>query len=129
MIRILVIDDERAFSDIVLRYFTAMGCSVEAAASGEEGLERLEAVPFDILLVDNKLPGISGVEIVRRIRARGKDILIVMVTIDKEDEVRARLQPFGVDRYLKKPFRFTEMSDALIETITLAKNKQKGKRP
>ena len=88
MIRILVIDDEPDFSDLILKYFSAMGCSVDVAATGEQGLERVTEISPDILIVDNRLPGIDGIEVVRRLRAAKQDVFIVMVTIDKEDGVR-----------------------------------------
>jgi DNA-binding response OmpR family regulator len=128
MIRILVIDDEKAFSDLILKYFSAMGCAVEAAATGERGLERLQEEPPDILIVDNRLPGIDGIEVVRRIRTAKADVYIVMVTIDKEDEVRAALYPFAVDRFLKKPFKFANLNDTLIEMISAAKDRQKDRK-
>jgi DNA-binding response OmpR family regulator len=127
MIRILVIDDEKSFSDLVLRYFSAMGCSMEAVASGEAGLERLKETSPDILIVDNRLPGIDGIEVIRRLRADKNDVLTLMVTIDKEDEVRAALYPLTVDRFLKKPFKFAELNDTLIEMIAAAKDRQKGR--
>jgi two-component system OmpR family response regulator len=126
MIRILVIDDEPAFSDLILKYFSAMGCAVEAAATGEQGLQRLIETSPDILIVDNRLPGIDGIEVVRRLRAAKQDVFIVMVTIDKEDDVRAALYPFTVDRFLKKPFQFSVLNDTLIEMITAAKDRKKG---
>jgi DNA-binding response OmpR family regulator len=128
MIRILIIDDEKAFSDPILKYFSAMGCAVEAVATGELGLERLQEDPPDILIVDNRLPGIDGIELVRRIRAAKADVFIVMVTIDKEDEVRSALYPFAVDRFLKKPFKFGDLNDTLIEMIFAAKDRQKGRK-
>jgi two-component system OmpR family response regulator len=126
MIRILVIDDEPDFSDLILKYFSAMGCSVDVAATGEQGLERVTEISPDILIVDNRLPGIDGIEVVRRLRAAKQDVFIVMVTIDKEDGVRAALYPFAVDRFLKKPFQFSVLNDTLIEMIAAAKDRKKG---
>ena len=129
MIRILVIDDEKAFSDLILKYFSAMGCTVDVAGTGELGLDKNKGTPPDILMVDNRLPGIDGIEVVRRIRAAKQDVFIIMVTIDKEDDVRAALYPYAVDRFLKKPFRFAELNDMLIEMIAAAKNRKKGRQP
>ena len=128
MIRILVIDDEPAFSDLIFKYFSAMGCAVVVAATGELGLEKFTTTAPDILIVDNRMPGMDGIEVVRRLRSAKQDVFIVMVTIDKEDDVRAALYPYSVDRYLKKPFQFSELNDTLIEMIAAARNRKKGHR-
>jgi DNA-binding response OmpR family regulator len=126
MIRILVIDDEPAFTDLIYKYFSAMGCAVEVAGTGELGLDKVAETGPDILIVDNRMPGIDGIEVVRRLRIAKQDVFIVMVTIDKEDDVRAALYPYTVDRYLKKPFQFSELNDMLIEMIAAAKDRKKG---
>ncbi|MBF0619129.1 MAG: response regulator [Candidatus Omnitrophica bacterium] len=125
MIRILVIDDEPDFNSLMVEHFTRMGCAVDTAETGELGFEKIRVKRPDIVIVDNRLPGISGIEVVKRLRAEHKHLFIVMVTVDKEEEVMAVLGPIRVDRYVKKPFRLDVLNDAVVALVAGAKKGQR----
>jgi DNA-binding response OmpR family regulator len=125
MVKALVIDDEKAFTDIAERFLSGF-CQVKVAVSAEDGLNALNDFQADIVVVDNQLPGINGVDLVRKIRSlRAKDVCIAMVTIDKEEDVAAALIPEKVDIFLKKPFRRSDLEKILLEAI-LAVRRKKG---
>ena len=90
-LRVLVIDDElgmRAGAARVLNGFCValpdtggqVRLEVSDAESGEEGLEKMEAGKYDILLLDHKLPGISGLEVLDRLNQKHDDVLVIMIT-------------------------------------------------
>lgn len=127
MLRILVIDDEKDFTEIIRKHFAQMGGAVDAAFTGRDGLKMLgENVP-DAVVVDNKLPDMLGVEVVKRIREINSDIPILMVSVDRREDLEAALKPFHVDRYVKKPFRFADLYDAVLDVVGASIKRKKGR--
>ncbi|MBZ0304953.1 MAG: response regulator, partial [Anaerolineae bacterium] len=71
--RILVVDDEGAIRYSITKTLQRVGYQVESAASGEEALEQLEKQEFDVVLTDIRMPGISGVDLLARIKDKSTD--------------------------------------------------------
>ncbi|MHA7774030.1 phosphate regulon transcriptional regulator PhoB [Roseibium sp. M-1] len=111
MPKVLIVEDEEPLS-LLLRYnLEAEGYSVEACARGDEAEIRLrESVP-DLLLLDWMLPGLSGIELCRRLRAReGTERLpVIMLTARGEEAERIRGLSTGADDYVVKPFSVPEL--------------------
>ncbi|MBX2823643.1 MAG: response regulator transcription factor [Gammaproteobacteria bacterium] len=106
---LLVVEDEHRVADFVTRGLRSEGWIVEHVDNGEAALERLETTDFDVLLLDLMLPGISGQEVCRKLRARGNVTPILMLTaLDAVDERVSGLR-LGADDYLAKPFDFDEL--------------------
>ncbi|HSC51562.1 MAG TPA: response regulator transcription factor [Gaiellaceae bacterium] len=108
MSRILVVEDEPALADAVGYALRAEGHEVERVEDGEQALEAVAAAPFDVLVLDVMLPGISGVEVCRRVRAQSA-VPIVMVTARDAVVDRVVGLEVGADDYVSKPFAMTEL--------------------
>ncbi len=109
--RILVIEDEEAISALLAYNLEKEGFVVAAAADGEAALLALAETPPDLILLDWMLPGVSGIELCRRIRARGatRDTPVIMLTARGEEEDRVRGLGVGADDYVTKPFSMAEL--------------------
>lgn len=107
--RILVVDDDSRIRTVVRRGLAYEGYRVVEAASGEEGLERVREHLPDLMVLDMMLPGIDGLEVIRRLRAAGDELPILVLTA--RDEVRDRVEGLrtGADDYLVKPFNVEEL--------------------
>jgi two-component system KDP operon response regulator KdpE len=107
--RILVIDDEMEIVRILQRSLTAHGYDVLTATSGEKALEVLEQQRPDIILLDLGLPGMSGLEVCKHIRAQSNlpPIIVVSVRATERDKVQAL--DLGADDYICKPFGIQEV--------------------
>jgi two-component system phosphate regulon response regulator PhoB len=108
---ILIVEDE-ADLGLMLRYnLEAEGFRVLAAASGDEAAERIRETVPDLILLDWMLPGLSGIELCRRWRAREETarVPIIMITARGEEEERVRGLATGADDYLVKPFSVPEL--------------------
>ena len=108
--RILVVDDEQDLCDILAFNLEAVGFEVDCAYSAEEGLQK-DLQTCDLLLLDVMMPGMSGFEMARQLKAdqRTAGIPVIFLTArDGEDDV---LQGFGIgaDDYVKKPFSVREV--------------------
>ena len=109
--RVLVVEDEEALN-ILLRYnLEAEGYEVESAARGDEAELLLREQPPDLVVLDWMLPGLSGIELCRRIRARRETerLPVIMLTARGEESDRLRGLTTGADDYVVKPFSVPEL--------------------
>lgn len=109
--RILIIEDEEPLT-LLLRYnLEAEGYSVDAAVRGDDGDLRLKESPPDLAIVDWMLPGLSGIELIRRLRGRAEtqQLPVIMLTARGEEGERVRGLATGADDYIVKPFSVPEL--------------------
>lgn len=108
-LRVLVVEDEESIRDGLCDVLVFHGYLPEAAATGELGLERALDDSFDLVLLDVMLPGISGLEICRRLREARPQLQILMLTAKgAEDDIVEGLRA-GADDYVTKPFSVREL--------------------
>jgi CheY-like chemotaxis protein len=109
--RILVVEDEEALTTLLRYNLDAEGYDVETVGRGDDADTRLkESVP-DLIVLDWMLPGLSGIELCRRLRARPetKSLPIIMLTARGEESERVRGLATGADDYIVKPFSVPEL--------------------
>ncbi|MFE5585893.1 response regulator transcription factor [Kitasatospora sp. NPDC056531] len=109
--RILVIDDDPTVAEVVAGYLTRAGHRVDRAADGDGGLALARAHRPDLLVLDLMLPGIDGLEILRRLRASedGAGLPVVMLTAKGDEADRILGLELGADDYVTKPFSPREL--------------------
>lgn len=107
-IRILVIDDDRRLFDLLANYLAKSGISLSHAASGRQGLDALTQDVFDAVLLDVMMPGMDGLEVLRRIRDRSQ-IPVIMLTARGDETDRVVGLELGADDYVAKPFSPREL--------------------
>jgi len=108
--RLLVIEDDSTVRETLVQNLADAGFAVEQAADGREGLYFAEEYPIDLAIIDLGLPEISGLEIIRRIRAKGKTYPILILTARDRWEDKVDGLSAGADDYVVKPFHFEEVS-------------------
>jgi two-component system phosphate regulon response regulator PhoB len=109
--RILIVEDEEALA-MLLRYnLEAAGYEVDSVARGDEADIRLKEKPADLIVLDWMLPGLSGIELCRRLRARPetRQLPIIMLTARGEESEKVRGLATGADDYMVKPFSVPEL--------------------
>jgi two-component system phosphate regulon response regulator PhoB len=109
--RILVVEDETSLATLLVYNLEAEGYQVEHVDNGDEAELRLAESPPDLVILDWMLPGVSGLEICRRLRARdsAKDMPVIMLTARGEEGERVRGLSVGADDYVVKPFSTPEL--------------------
>jgi two-component system copper resistance phosphate regulon response regulator CusR len=107
--RLLLIEDEKKVSDFVARGLRAERFAVDVAADGPGALQTLAACEYDLIILDLMLPGLSGSEILKRIRRDRKEVPVIILTA--RDAMAEKVAHFeaGADDYLTKPFAFAEL--------------------
>lgn len=101
-LRVLHIDDDTRFAELVAAYLAQNGVTAEHAPDGGRGLAMLEASPYDAVLLDVMMPGLDGLEVCRRIRARS-NVPVLMLTARGDETDRVVGLELGADDYLPKP--------------------------
>lgn len=109
--RILVVEDETSLATLLVYNLEAEGYQVEHVDNGDEAELRLAESPPDLVILDWMLPGVSGLEICRRLRARdnGREMPVIMLTARGEESERVRGLSVGADDYVVKPFSTPEL--------------------
>ena len=108
--RVLVIEDDATLLETLSQKLGDAGFAVEQAADGKEGLYFAQEYPIDLAIIDLGLPEISGLEIIRRVRAEGKTYPILILTARDRWEDKVDGLSAGADDYVVKPFHFEEVS-------------------
>jgi len=108
-VNLLVVEDDLRVADFLARGLRAEGYLVTVARSGPEGLELGRSQPFDLILLDLMLPGLSGLEVCQELRARRVLTPILMLTALDTTEDKIKGLRLGADDYLTKPFDVDEL--------------------
>jgi len=111
--RILAVDDQRYFRELIEGLLAEEGYEAQTASSGEEALRILEQMPFDIVLTDLVMPGMDGSELVHRIKERNPDQDIVVVTGVVDVKTAVDAMKLGASDYLLKPFDSSALATAV----------------
>src|SRR4030042_124041 len=108
---ILVVDDQPQNNELLEAYLVPQGYEIIKAASGEKALEKLSGNQIDLILLDVMMPGMSGIEVLEKLRAdeKTKAIPVVMVTVLKEIEDKEKALEAGCDDFISKPVDKVEL--------------------
>jgi CheY-like chemotaxis protein len=112
--QVLVIDDDAVVGRSFERVLTEKGYDVDTALSGEEGLRDVDATEYDVVFTDIKMPGIDGIEVAERIKAKCPWTPVVVITGYGTEENEARASVLGVNGFVRKP-----LTPEMIESVTL----------
>jgi DNA-binding response OmpR family regulator len=123
---VLVVDDEEGFRSVLVRRLQARGIQAFEVGQGEEALAFLKTRSVDVVLLDIKMPGMSGVEVLRQMREQGCKAEVIVLSGHVFLDAAVEVMDFGVNDYLLKPCDTGE----LMDRITLAyerKTEREGK--
>lgn len=120
MIKVLIIEDDSAIREMLMRRLTLRGFAVEAMPDGESGLARLRQSLPDVLLLDHGLPGISGWDVARKLRADPSlaKLPIIALTAHAGEPVRKEALAAGCDVFLTKPVDMKALERAIAELLS-----------
>ena len=115
--RILFIDDDRAGREVALFNLRKAGYRAEAASDGAEGLAAFSPEKFDLVITDLKMPGISGIEVLRRIRKASPDIPVLVITAFGNVETAVEAMKEGAQDFIGKPFHREQLLIAVGKAL------------
>ena len=112
--QVLVIDDDAVVGRSFDRVLSGKGYDVDTALTGEEGLKDIESTDYDVVFTDIKMPGMDGIEVAERIKAKCPWTPVVVITGYGTTENEARASVLGVSGFVRKP-----LTPEMIESVTL----------
>ena len=113
--KVLIVDDEPDLLSVLGELFSLFGYEVLSADSGERAWAKLQANDVDVVLTDVRMPGMDGLDLVRKIRARHRTRPIVMMTSGHTDHIPEALYDAGANGFLQKPFGASGVRDAFVQ--------------
>ncbi len=118
--RFLVVDDNPANRALVRAILTTLGADIVEAADGHEGVKAAMELPFDVILMDMRMPGLSGEEAVAQIRSGGPNAACPIIAFSASADPRQldRLRRLGFDGCLSKPFTLTDLIQAVEQALS-----------
>lgn len=125
MDRILIIDDDPAVTSVLKRGLSYEGFAAETASNGFDGLTALRERPADLVILDIMMPGLDGLETLRRIRAADEALPVVLLTAKDAPSDQVRGLESGADDYVVKPFTF----DVLLARVHAVLRRQHAEHP
>jgi DNA-binding response OmpR family regulator len=130
--RILLVDDEQPIQTLLSFPLQRDGYEVVVAADGREALARYDEQPPDLVVLDLMLPRMDGLEVCKRLRAKGETVPIIMLTAKSEEIDKVLGLELGADDYITKPFSMREFRSrvkAALRRSGMSRNDGNGERP
>jgi two-component system response regulator (stage 0 sporulation protein F) len=112
-LKILIVDDEIWVRELLEEFLTLQGYQVTLAPNGEEALKKFNQDRPDIVLLDIKMPGISGLEVLGRIKRLNKKIGVIMLSAFGDFDTIQKALEMGADHFIEKPFDLNRISKIL----------------
>ncbi|MDO9547503.1 MAG: response regulator [Candidatus Marinimicrobia bacterium] len=114
---ILIVDDEKNIRLTLRRSIESMGFIAETAITGEEALEKVKSQHFNLILLDIKLPGIDGIEVLREIHRTRPDVAVIIITAHGTIESAVEAMKLGSIDFLQKPFTPDEIRNLVTNVL------------
>lgn len=123
--KVLVVDDESAVKDLFCDLLLEEDCQVKSASTGEEAMEMVSKEDFDVVLLDIKLPGISGLEVLKRVKESKPAITVIMITGFGYDETLiAKSREYGSSGYIGKNMPIAQIINSFKDFARVAREKR-----
>jgi len=113
-IRVLVVDDELFVGELLKEYLSIIGYAVTAVSTGEDALFCVQQSPPHIVILDIRMPGMGGMEVLKAIKEKNSAIGVIMLSAYGDPETVNEALRLGADHYLQKPMNLKH----LVETLT-----------
>jgi DNA-binding NtrC family response regulator len=117
MTRILVIDDDKSICESLSLYLAEEGYQVATALTGEEGLKKFQALPWDLVILDIFLSDADGLDILKRLKGKSADASVIMITAFHDMPTTVRAMKLGAVEYIHKPLEIDELQAAIDRTV------------
>jgi len=114
-IRVLVVDDELFVGELLKEYLSIIGYEVTAVSNGEDALSSIQQSPPHIVILDIRMPGMGGMEVLKQIKEKNRTTGVIMLSAYGDPETVNEALRLGADHYLQKPMNLKH----LVETLTL----------
>jgi DNA-binding NtrC family response regulator len=115
--KMLLIDDDEWIRDSLSIFFEGEGCQIKALETAEEGLEALKKQSYDIIIVDYRLPGMDGLDFLKRIKDTTPSVMKILITAYGSENVVTDAKQMGIQDLIEKPFTTKTIEASLSRLI------------
>jgi len=126
MPKLLIVDDEMDVREFAKNFFQRRKIEVAVSSSGEEALEMLVKEKPDLVLLDVRLGGMDGIEVLSKMREMQDNTQVIMVTGVNEKETSDKAKELGVVDYIHKPLKLDELEEVVLKRLLKTNNKKAG---
>jgi CheY-like chemotaxis protein len=126
---ILVVDDDQAICELVRDGLTSRSYSCDIATDADEALAKFKSRRYDVALLDIRLPGISGLQLLTAFKSFSRDIKILMVTAVKDLETAVQAMKLGASDYIVKPFTVDKLNANIEAVLVRAERRTRAAEP
>ena len=116
-LKLLLIDDDEWVRDSLCLFFESEGCQILTLETAEEGLNALNKQDFDIIIIDYRLPGLDGLEFLRRVQKRHPAAMKILISAYGSKKLITEARKLGVHDYIPKPFTSEAIEASLNRLI------------
>jgi DNA-binding NtrC family response regulator len=116
---LLLIDDDELIRDSLYLFFDSEGCNILALESGEKGLQLAQRQRFDVIIVDFRLPGMDGIEFIRRLPPNQAPAFKILITAYGSRDIMTKAKKAGIHEILCKPFDSDSLEKTLARLLSL----------
>ncbi len=118
---ILVADDEKTIRQVLKEELSQAGCEVTTVINGEKAIEAIEMQDFQVIILDNKMPKVDGLTVLKRLNKENKDMVVIMMTAYGSIDHAVEAMKLGASDYITKPFDTDEMLTKINHHLTATK--------
>lgn len=123
MPKILVVDDEKHIRDSCIKLLERKRFDAEGAASGAEALEKISKEVYDLVLLDIRMPGMDGIEVLRRAKEIVPDILVLVLTGHGTMDTANEAIKLGAVGFIRKPISIEDLAESIDEALERARRR------
>jgi len=116
--RILIVEDDEEMRSLLKDFFMEEGFEIDAVSNGSEAFRRLVKEPFDLVITDIRMPGLTGLDILPGIKKLQPETSIIVITAFGSEEVHRRAFERGATAYLEKPIHFHKLRELINEVVS-----------
>ena len=117
MIKILILDDEKGVCKHLEEFFKYRGYTVFAATNGKEALSIIKKQKPQILLLDIRMEGINGLDVLKKAKKDNANVKAIMITAMDDEATKLQAKELGADEYLTKPFSYDALEKLIIHMV------------
>jgi DNA-binding NtrC family response regulator len=115
--KMLLIDDDEWIRDSLRMYFESRGCHLKVLETAEEGIQALKKEAYDIIVTDYRLPGMDGLEFLRRVQYTHPKAMKILITAYRSEDVVSEAINMGIQDFIDKPFTAKTIEDSLSRLL------------
>ena len=115
--RILIVEDDAEMRSLLKDFFEEDGFEIDSVSNGSEAFRKIAREPFDLIITDIRMPGLTGLDILPGIKKLQPEVSIIVITAFGSEEVRRKALERGATAYLEKPILFNKLRTLVHEVV------------